>query len=297
MGKIDLHMHSNHSDDGEFSVLELVRQAEAAGLELAAITDHDQIFSAREIEQYRGFSTVRWLTGVELSVRHNDLDMHLLAYNFDLNHPWFTEHGVAIRQTEEEATLERIVKINEHFGLKLDPEALKAKAAGKIVTGELIAEVILEDEANREHPLLKVYFKGGKRATSPLVNFYWDTMSQGKFAYVPTKLPSFAEALNHIHQAGGIAVLAHPGQTVKENQKVLAELVFLGLDGIEAYSSYHSDLQNAFYVGYATKYKRLITCGSDYHGKTKPHIRLGQTNCPMTTEEMLQELAKRGVQA
>lgn len=295
MGYIDLHMHSAHSDDGEFPVLELIRQAEESQLKLAAIADHDNIQAAREIEKYRGFSSVKWLKGVELSVRHGETDLHLLAYDFNLDHPWFETHRLALRKAEEDATAERIAKINEHFKLNLKQEDLEVMAKGRIITGELIAEAILEDTENKKNPLLKPYFKGGQRASSPLINFYWDTMAQGKFAYVKTYLPTFSEALNEIHKAGGLAVLAHPGQSVKENQGILTELIHLGLDGIECYSSYHSEMQNAFYVGLASKRNLLITCGSDYHGKTKPHIRMGQGSCPVNVDEMLKQLEKRGV--
>lgn len=295
MTNIDLHMHSSHSDDGQYTVLELIKLAEASGLEVASITDHDNIAAAREIAQYQAFTPIKWLKGVELSVRHDALDLHLLAYGFDVEHPWFDQHLSRIRQSEEAATDLRIQKINAHFGLDLTREALEAKAHGHLVTGELVAEVILENPENQKNPLLKPYFPKGSRSNAPLVNFYWDTMAQGKFAYVPTDLSSFYDAVNEIHKAGGLAILAHPGQTIKENAKVLNEMVHLGLDGIECYSSYHSDLQNGFYVNYALKRNLMITCGSDFHGKTKPSIHLGQTNSPLEAKEVLKQLEKRGL--
>lgn len=295
MSNVDLHMHSAHSDDGQFTVLELVKMAEEAQLVFASITDHDSILATRELYQYQNFTSVKWLSGVELSVRHNQTDLHLLAYGFDLNDPWFEQHSLRIRQSEEAATDERLAKINAYFEIDLKKEELEKLAQGKLITGEIIAEAILHHEAYATHPILKEYFPKGKRSKAPLVNFYWDFLAQGKVAYVPTDLTPYREAVEAIHQAGGVAVIAHPGQTIKENLQLLNELTHLGCDGIECYSSYHSDIQNAFYVEYAIKRKMLMTCGSDFHGKTKPSIKLGQTNSPLDAKDVIKQLENRGI--
>lgn len=294
MSNVDLHMHSSFSDDGQYTVLELTKLAEQAGLVCAAISDHDSVKSAIEIEQYQPFTPVKWIKGVELSVRYQDTDLHLLAYEFDPNFLWFEKHCTLIKQGEADATDVRIERINQHFNIQLTRKQLEKLAKGHLITGEIMAEAILEDPKNQDHPILKEYFPKGKRSGSPLVNFYWDFLSQGKVAYVPTPLSTFREAVEAIHQAGGLAVLAHPGQTIHENVSILNDMVHLGLDGIECYSSYHSDIQNAFYVGYAAKRHLMITCGSDFHGKTKPKIKLGQTNSPLSAEDVLKQFEERG---
>lgn len=294
MSNVDLHMHSVYSDDGQYTVLELTKLAEQAGLVCASITDHDSIQSALDIEQYQPFTSVKWIKGVELSVRYQSTDLHLLAYSFDPQYPWFKEHCSLIKQGEANATDQRIELINHHFGIHLTRKNLEKIAKGHLITGEIMAEAILQDSKNQDHPILKDYFPKGKRSGSPLVNFYWDFLSQGKVAYVPTELSSFRDAVEAIHQAGGLAILAHPGQTIHENVGILNDMVHLGLDGIECYSSYHSDIQNAFYVGYAAKRSLMITCGSDFHGKTKPKITLGQTNSPLSAVDVLKQFEKRG---
>lgn len=295
MSNVDLHMHSAHSDDGQFTVLELVKMAEEANLVFASIADHDSVAAPRELAQYQSFTKVKWLSGVELSVRHEQTDLHLLAYGFDLKDPWFDQHSQRIKASEEAATDERIEKINHHFRINLTKPELEILAKGKLITGEVIAEAILHHSEYATHPQLKAYFPKGSRSKAPLVNFYWDVLAQGKVAYVPTNLTPYREAIEAIHKAGGLAVIAHPGQTIKENTKLLAELSHLGCDGIECYSSYHSDIQNAYFVEYAVKRKLLVTCGSDFHGKTKPQIKLGQTNSPMDAQDVIKQLENRGI--
>lgn len=295
MSNVDLHMHSAHSDDGQFTVLELIKLAEEAHLAFASITDHDSVAAARELFQYQNFTPVKWLSGVELSVRYEQTDLHLLAYGYDLNDVWFDQHTQRIKTSEEAATDERIAKINAHFKINLLKPELEKFAKGKLITGEIIAEAILHHPEFASHPELKAYFPKGNRSKAPLVNFYWDFLSQGKVAYVATNLTPYREAVEAIHKAGGVAVIAHPGQTIKENTKLLNALIHLGSDGIECYSSYHNDIQNAYYVEYAVKRKLLVTCGSDFHGKTKPQIKLGQTNSPMDAQDVIKQLENRGI--
>ncbi len=79
-----------------------------------------------------------------------------------------------------------------------------------------------------------------------------------------------------IHANGGFAVLAHPWVNLKENICMLDEILDLGLDGIEAFSSYHAREQAEFLYSKAQERHLIATYGSDYHGKTKPAIGLGQ---------------------
>jgi predicted metal-dependent phosphoesterase TrpH len=120
-------------------------------------------------------------------------------------------------------------------------------------------------------------------------------MSYGKEAFVRCNLPVISEVIDQIHLAGGIAVLSHPGNSIKEDISLLNEIVHLGLDGIEAYSSYHSEFQNVFYVEYALKRNLLVTCGSDFYGQSKQYIRIGNTHCPMSEEEILEGFRRKGL--
>lgn len=293
MGNIDLHIHSIHSDDGEYTVESLVRQAEEAGLSVAAIADHDSVKACLERHRLNLKTSTRWIDAIEISCRHKGRDYHLLGYfidPFDLRYAKLEEN---MRINEEAATQERLDLLASHFGFAFPMEALRHVAKGKLITGEVICEWLLENEGNRKIEELRKYFPGGSRSDNPLVNFYWDYLSQGKVAYVEVDVPSMSESIRLVHETGGVAVLAHPGNNVKEDKAVLDELTSLGLDGIEAFSSYHGELQNAFYVAYAKKKNLLFTCGSDYHGKTKPKIKLGLTHCPCDAQAIV-EMMERG---
>jgi predicted metal-dependent phosphoesterase TrpH len=101
---------------------------------------------------------------------------------------------------------------------------------------------------------------------------YLDESAKG---YVTRREPQFAEAVEHIRDAGGIASLAHPVRLPEDLASILAELRAAGLDAIEAYHSDHSSSQTALYLELAAQHGLLVTGGSDFHGAAKPEIQLG----------------------
>lgn len=159
-------------------------------------------------------------------------------------------------------------------------------------TGEMFAEVLLGREEYKDHPLLLPYRVGGARGDNPYVNFYWDFYSQGKCCYVKMEYPQLEEVVDTIHRNGGYAVLAHPGVNLKDRAELLDPILEAGVDGIEAFSSYHSEEQAGFYHKAARGRFRMITCGSDYHGKTKPSISIGGHGCTVPYEEMVRQLGR-----
>lgn len=141
-----------------------------------------------------------------------------------------------------------------------------------------------------DHPLLQPYRPGGERSDNPYVNFYWDYYAQGKPCYAKIDYPAMEDMIDMIHRNHGAAVLAHPGVNLKDRKYLLEPLLKLGIDGIEAFSSYHSPEQAKKYYETAYIHNLPITCGSDYHGKTKPSIAIGQHNCPIPFSEMNAQL-------
>jgi len=292
MGNIDLHIHSLFSDDGQFSVEELMDQAEKANLKVAAIADHDSVNASLQMRELHRQTSVRWIDAIEISCRLHDLDLHLLGYFIDPRDPRFTLIEARMRETEEKLTKRRLGLLEEQFKIAFPLAELQAFAAGKVLTGEKICEWLLENDENKKHPELRPYFPSGTRSDNPQVNFYWDYLSQGKVAYLPANLPSLKECIDLIHDVGGVAILAHPGKNVKEDHFVLDEMIPLGLDGLEVFSSYHSETQIAYYAEYVKKKQLMMTCGSDYHGKTKPKIKLGMTHCPLDAAEVISKLER-----
>jgi predicted metal-dependent phosphoesterase TrpH len=292
MSDIDLHIHSLFSDDGEHSVDTLMTMAEQAGLKVAAIADHDSVKASLAMRKSKRETSVRWIDAIEISCRHKQKDYHLLGYFIDPFDRTFEMLENNMRNNELAVTERRLKLLAEHLGIDLPLTTLQEYAGDKILTGEKICAWLLENEENRKHPELIAYFPHGSRSDNPLVNFYWDYLSQGKVAYVPLDLPSMQTCIDLIHGMHGVAILAHPGKNVFEEHAILDELVGLGLDGLEAFSSYHNEIQIAYYAAYAKRHSLILTCGSDYHGKSKPRIKMGMTHCPLTSEEIMPYLER-----
>ena len=274
----DLHMHSRYSEDGEFTTAELVERCAQAGVTVMSITDHNCARAnneARPLAEARG---IRYIPGIEIDCVWNGLDFHLLGYGMDPESPDLRQVEENVRRQGRLASRKRLERTRA-LGFDLREEELETLCAGaywsESWSGELFAEVLLARPDYRDHPLLLPYRPGGSRSDNPLVNFYWDYYAQGKPCHAPMEYPPLAETAAMLHRIGGRAVLAHPGANLRGREELLEEMLDLGLDGVEAFSSYHTPEQSARFYRLARERGLLTTCGSDYHGKTKPAIRLG----------------------
>lgn len=275
---LDLHMHSNISNDGEFSPKQLMKMCSEAGLKIAALADHNSTRGVEEaIESGREYG-MKVVPAVELDCTHGDYNLHILGYNIDYKEEIFKKLEEDILKQELEAGNRRMELVKKE-GFFFDEEKVRALSPDGTITGEMIAEVILDDERNKNNPLILPYIQGGNRSDNPYVNFYWDWCSKGKPAYVEIKYITSKEAVEIIHKAGGKAVLAHPNNNIGMNEAVFKSILDEGVEGVEAYSSYHSQEAINFYVEMAEKYNVTATLGSDFHGKTKPAIKLGKMSC------------------
>lgn len=278
MGELDLHLHTYYSNDGEYTPKDIVQLCVKQGVTVAAITDHNTTRGVREGLEAAKEAGIKLLSGIEMDCICHGVYLHLLGYHIDAEDTIFAQLESDIKKQEQVASVKRVDKIRS-LGIQLDMQKLMQLSVEGVVTGEMIAEVALLQEENKEHPLLLPYRNGGKRSDNPYVNFYWDFCTQGKPAYVPISYIDIGEAVKQIQRTGGIAVLAHPGMNVKEEEGILDEIMSYGVAGIEVYSSYHTKEQTDFYKSYAQKYHKIITCGSDFHGKIKPKILLGSVSC------------------
>lgn len=159
-------------------------------------------------------------------------------------------------------------------------------------TGEMFAEFLLSQPQYKNHPLLLPYREGGALSDNPYVNFYWDYYSQGKPCYAEMYYPDMEQIIEIIHENDGLAVLAHPHINLKGKNHLLEGIINFGIDGIEAYSSYHSQTQINETLSAARQHGLFVTCGSDFHGKTKPSIALRQHGCTLPGEQMEKQMAR-----
>lgn len=272
--QLDLHMHSNISNDGEHTPSQLMQLCKQHGLKTVALADHNSVRGIPEAQESANELGMEFICGIELDCQFEGVNLHLLGYGIDPTVTEFEKNERDLLKKEQDASSKRISLVQD-LGIYFEIEKVLGLAVEGVVTGEMIAEVSLEDKRNQYNPLLEPYRNNGKRSDNPYVNFYWDFCAQGKPAYVPVQFIGLNEAIHLIRKAGGIAVLAHPGINIGQEQKILEGIVACGIDGIEVYSSYHDENMVAFYNQQAEKFHLLKTMGSDFHGKTKPSIKLG----------------------
>lgn len=253
-GKVDLHIHTNHSD-GLLPPEKVVQLAASAGLRTIAITDHDEI-GALEVAMTIGAQLgVEVLAGAELSVSHNGFDIHILGYLLDFHHPRLLEF-LHFFQGERVRRVHHILEKLEAQGYAVPLETVLRKAGAGSIGRPHVADALVE----AGH--VASYYEAFNRF-----------IADGKPAFVPKVRISAAEAVAIIHEAGGLACLAHPGQNLTES--VILDVIKAGVDGIEIVHPKHSLAQRELYRRLAKTYSLLETGGSDFHGGRKEDERLG----------------------
>lgn len=291
MSKVDLHIHSKYSGDGEFSIKKIMDMCKASGMKLMSITDHNSVKGIPiALEENAG---MRVVSGVELDCTYKGRSFHLLGYGFDHTRNEFLEIEKDIYHQEIEAAERKIRLFQKATDIPLSVVKVMAAADGGIVTGELIADLVLSKENAADYEILKPYLPGGAKSDMPNVRFYWDFFSPGKPAYVPISYITLPDAIGLIHKANGISVLAHPGQNLSDDYGLLTDIIKEGIGGIEVFSSYHSKDTAAYFLDAAKQNHLLITCGSDFHGKNKPNIQIGGHGAFLEDKELLVNITER----
>ncbi len=286
---MDFHMHSCYSEDGQYTPSALIQMCINAGITTMAITDHNCVKGAKEAVRVKeaieraNNTRLFFYPAIEIDCIFEDINFHVLGYDIDLESSDFEAIEQNVRKQCVHSSKERFRLVNQ-MGFDLTDTELDGATAGgywsEHWTGEHFAQVLLNSDKYLENHLLQPYRKGGNRSDNPYVNFYWDYCSQGKPCYVPMAFPDMRDVIDVIHQNGGKAVLAHPGVNLKGNFDMTDRLIPLGFDGIEAYSSYHFPETTRWFLGKARQFGLFVTCGSDFHGKTKPMVKLGCCGLP-----------------
>lgn len=259
---IDLHMHSVISD-GSDTPREILDKVKAAGIELFALTDHDDISGCDVIRSIIKKGDPAFISGVEFSCKDEYGRYHILGYGYDPSSDSVkdvVELGHRYRMDKAKA---RIEHLRSDHGIVLPDEEVEAfmslKNPGKPHLGNLLVKYGYAD--TKEQAIREIIDR-----------------SHFKKMYVRPE-----EAIGGIIGAGGIPVLAHPifgsGDqliTGDEMDRRLQRLISFGLKGVEAFYSGFSDEMREQMLGLASVYDIYITAGSDYHGTNKK-VRLGDT--------------------
>lgn len=271
--KADLHIHSEFSNDGEYTIKGLVEKCINNNVDIFTISDHNVVDGNTEAMQLATEKKLHFIPGVEIDCNYKGTDLHLLGYNIDWKSTDFQMLKEDYSRLIMESFSEMLFNLGK-LGIKADADEIMEKGGGKLPSGELIAETLLSNE-KYTYKQLDPYRKGGKRSDMPYLYFYFDYFSQGAPAYVKVNYMEYKSAVELVIANGGIPVVAHPGHNFKGKPETIIELLDQGAQGIEVFNNYHTDKEIIYFAETAMAKKALITCGSDFHGKTKPVIDIG----------------------
>ncbi|MDD6467282.1 MAG: PHP domain-containing protein [Erysipelotrichaceae bacterium] len=291
-GKIDLHMHSCYSIDGEFTPKELVQKAKDAQLEIIALSDHNCMKGLDQMLEYGKQANIRVIPAIEFDTIFEGLEVHVLGYNMDYHQTYFETIGTVVDERIHASFRGSMEKIRDYYGAHVEiEETLNDIAKGGNPFQKMYGR-ILDDPRNLHIKEFDPYRPGGARCEPAVVNFYWDLLGVGTPCYQEVKFPTLKETVEVIHQFGGKAVLAHPWKNFYHREDLLDIARKQGIDGIEAYSNYHEQEHNQFYHDYCISHQVPITCGSDYHGKFKRTIEMGEYGCEQDALALCQDFLR-----
>jgi predicted metal-dependent phosphoesterase TrpH len=272
---IDLHTHTTASD-GRLSPADLVARASDAGVSVLAVTDHDTLAGCAAAAAASASRSVQFVTGIEISAVRDDGDVHILGYFLDPGaralHAFLAEQRRQ-RIDRLRAMIERLAA----NGIRLDADEILKPA--------------LDDHAKSAgRPWIARALVAGGHVSSPDEAFdRW--LERGRPAYVARTSPTPADVVARIHEAGGVASLAHPA--LLEHDDWLPDFVGVGIDALEAYHSDHTPDDTNRYLRFAREHGLAVSGGSDFHGADHGPDHPGAVSLPAEEFDRLSARAGR----
>jgi 3',5'-nucleoside bisphosphate phosphatase len=267
---IDLHTHTTASD-GRCTPAELVTRATQAGVTVLSVTDHDTVAACDAARASCVGAGIEFVTGIEITAVRDQADIHILGYFIDPA----SAPLLAFLRAQRQQRVERICRMIERLralGIALDADAILQPAIDNPNT------------AVGRPWIARALVAGGHVATTSEAFDLW--LARGRAAFVPRDGAAPADVIARIHDAGGIASLAHPGLVGRDAW--IPEFVAAGLDAIEAYHTNHDEAATACYRSIAERLGLAITGGSDYHAdESHGAPRPGSTSLPRPEYERL----------
>ena len=260
MPKFDLHSHSTVSD-GTYTPTELVRYAAAQGVEVMALTDHDDLGGLEEARVAAAEQGISLVNGVEISVSWNGRTIHIVGLHVDPGHAELQaglENIRAGRLTRAAAIAAELDKV----GISGSLEGARRFATERIISRTHFARFLVAGGHAKD---VKTVFK--------------KFLVKGKPGHVSHRWADMAEAIGWIKSSGGIAVLAHPGRY--DIGKMTLHALFAafkkaGGEAVEVVSGSHTPDQYRLFAEFAKQYGLLSSVGSDYHGPTHNYFDMGR---------------------
>jgi len=259
--KSDFHIHTNYSD-GAFSPEKVVDSAIDVGLEVIALTDHDNVLSYGVAQNHlkklkdENKKILEVIQGIEVNTLHKSNEIHILGYFMDVENSDFknlikTQQQARVKQTEEIIAL-----LSKKEGINVRFEDIQSQVAPGGSIG-------------RPHLAKAITNVGG---TSNVMEAYAKYINDNSPVYVRRKTVTPHDAVEIIYDAGGIPVIAHPHDLIIA-EELIKELMQFGLRGIEAYHRKHSPAIVEYFSSMAEELGLIVTGGSDFHA---PSVMNGQ---------------------
>jgi predicted metal-dependent phosphoesterase TrpH len=270
MSFADLHLHTNFSD-GTYTPEELVSQAAKQRLVAIAVTDHDTVEGCERAANACRTLDIEFIAGTELTAEQNDNEIHILGYFLDTHNPKLLSEIAKFQAVRQSRIHEMVAKLND-LGVPLKTDDVFALANCR--------------SPGRPH-VARAMVKAG--LVGSLDEAFERFLKKHRPAWVPKAKMSAMVAIELIHQANGLAVMAHPG--LNRSDEVIPDLVESGLDGIECFHTKHSTAIAEHYLEIADKFNLLVTGGSDCHGLSKGKPLIGTIHLPYQHVEKLKAKA------
>ena len=255
--KSDFHIHTYYSD-GVFSPEKVVDLATDAGLEVIALTDHDNVLSYNVAQKHIAENNIniKVIQGVEINTLYKSHEVHILGYFMDVENADFQGMLKVQQQARLKQTKEILSLLNKKEGIKIKYDDVKQMVADGGSIG-------------RPHIAKAITNVGG---TSNVMEAYSKYINNSSNVYVERKSVSPFDAVEIIYDAGGIPVVAHP-YDIPIADDLIPKLVNCGLRGVEAYHRKHSPAFIEHFSSIAEQYGLIVTGGSDFHA---PNVMNGQ---------------------
>lgn len=268
----DLHLHTCFSD-GTYTPEELAGHARRHGLHAVALTDHDTVEGCPRMALACAQNQLEFAPGAELTAELDGYELHLLSYFVDVHHPTLLNQLARFQAVRQNRIREMVARLN-HLQIPLRAEAVFALANCQ--------------SPGRPH-LARALVQAG--FCTSLEEAFERFLKKHRPAWVPKLKLSAPDAIQLIHAAGGLAVLAHPG--ISRSDRLIAPLTEAGLDGLECFHTKHSAAASEHYVNLARHHRLLITGGSDCHGLNKGRPLIGTMRLPFDYFRQLRDRAQQ----
>jgi 3',5'-nucleoside bisphosphate phosphatase len=266
----DLHLHS-HFSDGTYGPAELAAHAQRCRLAAIALTDHDSVEGCPETARACAAAGIEFVAGTELTAEQEESELHLLGYFIDIQNRTLLTRIAKCQAVRQDRIREMVARLNR-LKVPLSAEAVFTLANCRAPGRPHVARALVQ-----------------ARLCSSLDEAFQRFLKRNRPAWVPKLKMSAGEAIDLIHQARGVAVLAHPG--LNRTDDVIPILVEAGLDGIECFHAKHSTATSEHYLELADRFNLLVTGGSDCHGLSKGKPLIGTVKVPYQHVEKLKARA------